>query len=374
MFKALDTRTGQDVISLDTKWRDDTAPLRALGRDGALVCQGCRQPVLLRAGTKKRPHFAHKTLQNCPYEHASPRLLQARAVLYERLQREFGEAVTLEKSLEGVVLPRPVDCWVERPSGPLAYWIFEGGTKAQRRRELLEAFEPVTEGDRTAGAVRACINWVFLQQPVESEAEKRIELSPTERDFIQPSVFDQIGGAWPDDGHGSLHYLDPVAETLTTLRSLRVVHEPNIYAGRRERHALSDVLIAPKTGEFVHPGERERWKREREKREEVRRRKAQAKQREEERRQHEEAEEQQRRQKYAVLSEHWEAEQEKRRGELSSAELPRAEPVVHSPIVTLHSKVGTCVFCGQKTTEWYSYDGKTGECKCNSCLRNSRIS
>lgn len=380
MFKALDMRTRQDVISLDAKWRDDIAPLRALGRDGMLVCQGCRQPVLLRAGMKKRPHFAHKTLQNCPYEHASPRLLQARAVLYERLQREFGEAVTLEKSLEGVVLSRPVDCWVERPSGPLAYWIFEGGMKAQRRHELLEVFMPPskrhTSNEETVNPVQVRINWVFLGSPAESEPEKHIELGTTERKVIKPSVFDEIGGPWDNGRRGSLHYLDPEAETLTTLRSLHLVHEPRFYAGRREHHALADVLIAPKTGEFVHPGEREQWQQGRAKRAELRRHQMEERRRKQEERQREEAEQQHSQQEYAAWLACWEAKQERRRKERASCELTPV--VLPAPVNSVpshdHDKEAPCVFCGQKTTDWWSYDGKTGKCKCKACLLGSQTS
>lgn len=134
MFKALHLQTQEEFISIAAQWAQRMPQLRALAQEDLLVCQGCREPVLLRAGVVRRPHFAHKSLQNCSYGHASPRRLQARAILYARLVREFGDAVTLEKQLEGASLPSPVDCWVERSSGTLAYWIIEGSIKSQQER------------------------------------------------------------------------------------------------------------------------------------------------------------------------------------------------------------------------------------------------
>ena len=37
----------------------------------------------VRAGEIKRWHFAHKHLQDCPLQHESPQILQARALLYQ---------------------------------------------------------------------------------------------------------------------------------------------------------------------------------------------------------------------------------------------------------------------------------------------------
>ena len=375
MFKALNTQTGKDLISLDAKRQEDVKALRDLGHTGFLICHGCQQPVLLRAGSKKRPHFAHKTLQNCSYGHASPRLLQARAVLYERLQRDFGASVTIEKTIEGIVLPRPIDCWVERPSGLLAYWIFEGGMKAQKRREFQEAWAMISKkdnADELPKTIKSHINWVFLNPPIESDVEKPIELSPTERDFIKWSVFDQINSAWDNREHGSLHYLNPENETLTTLRSLHLIHAPKRYQGHRKQNSFEKVLIATKTGDFVHPDEYEQWKQlkqEHEKRSEQQREKAELKQ-------IEDNELQERRQEWADWSGRWEAEQESRRQEkiTNTNAVTDAIRPNNSPILSVHNQEGICISCGQKTTEWWYYNGKTGECKCNRCLHKNKIS
>ena len=104
MYKALDTRTNTEVVILDPKWLRVIDQLRELDRQDILVCQGCHQPVRVRAGKYRRKHFAHKQLENCDYADESAVLQNARAVLYEWLVSKYGEEVTIEKKLEGMDL------------------------------------------------------------------------------------------------------------------------------------------------------------------------------------------------------------------------------------------------------------------------------
>src|SRR3972149_2366896 len=123
MFKALINPSGEEIVILEPRWRRQLDTLRLLDIQDDLVCQGCLQPVRVRAGGVKRWHFAHKHLHNCPYEFESPILLQSRAVLYEWLLARRGEdGVTLEKKTS---LPRPVDCWVRGADGDIGYWIID---------------------------------------------------------------------------------------------------------------------------------------------------------------------------------------------------------------------------------------------------------
>jgi hypothetical protein len=92
MYKALNLATQQDIIILSPAWTGRLPALRALDRQDLLVCPACRRPVRVRAGRTRRRHFAHKHLENCPYQSASPLLLEARAVLYEWLLAQFGRA------------------------------------------------------------------------------------------------------------------------------------------------------------------------------------------------------------------------------------------------------------------------------------------
>src|SRR5512138_2593900 len=117
MYKAVHAQTREEIVILSPRWCERIAALRALDRANQLVCQGCRQPLRVKAGAVKRPHFAHKHLNACSFGSESPEILNARAVLYDWLVRQFGQnpghSVTVEKQVEGFQLPRPVDCWVE---------------------------------------------------------------------------------------------------------------------------------------------------------------------------------------------------------------------------------------------------------------------
>ena len=125
MYKALDIRNDKEIVILDPKWLGVINQLRELDRQDILVCQGCKQPVRVRAGEFRREHFAHRHLENCDYADKSAVLRNVRAVLYEWLVAKFGENVSIEKKFDGLDLPCPIDCRVEKDSKFFAYWIFE---------------------------------------------------------------------------------------------------------------------------------------------------------------------------------------------------------------------------------------------------------
>jgi hypothetical protein len=287
-------------------------------------------------------HFAHKHLANCSYEQGSPVLLSARAALYEWLVTKFGEGVTIEKALDENNLSRPVDCWVEKDTRRIAYWIIDAHLKAQARDEIKTDL-------RQLGVV---VNWVLVAQMLrESEdAPDRVLLTTTEREFMQQTIYDEMVGDHLPWGK-SLHYLDAAAHTLTTFRGLHLVHSPQLFEGHKESHVMSAVLIAPVNGEFVHPGEHECLK---------------GYQREK-------------------------GEREKQQKELVWGFGPRTSAVTTSrthramseairerptPQVERQSEFdqrqGTCEFCGKKTTDWWSFDGRTGSCKCRECSRQGK--
>jgi competence CoiA-like predicted nuclease len=239
MFKAINRQSDEAIIILDPKWKNQVDYLRSLDRRNTLICQGCKQPVRLRAGEIRCWHFAHKHLQNCPYGHASPILLKAREILYKWLVSKFGDMVTVEKELGNDHFPRPVDCWIEGESGGVAYWIIESGMKPPKRENLKWGFEQAE--------VR--VNWVFVADMLHEDEDdsNRVHLTTTEREFLQRSDYDEIVRD-SRFSEGSLHYLDPDNEVLTTFRGLRLIHKPQLYEGHREEHELSLVLAAPKTG------------------------------------------------------------------------------------------------------------------------------
>ena len=340
MYRALHQPSGSEIIILDPRWKSQTDYLRGLDRQDALVCPGCEQPVRVRAGKLKRPHFAHKHLQNCPFERASPRLLQARAVLYDWLVRKFDPSkITIEKgldveaalrSLDGAQ-DRPFDCWVEREDGRThAYWLFDRRMPPDERQNL----KLLCSGNVFD------IHWIFvidLLRIDELNPQNRLHLTTTERAFIQESELDQAWRTHIEHSGGSLHYLDPDQMILTTYRNLSRVHAPQLYAGKRLDTPLADLLVSQGTGEFVHPNEMAQLDRTR--------RKISAQQRQ--------AEERLQRVQDFLKGASFARESD------PQIEIPAAPPPFE--------RSGTCRVCGTVTSDWVTYFGQTRECICRDC-------
>ncbi|MBE0685402.1 MAG: hypothetical protein IH585_05330 [Anaerolineaceae bacterium] len=246
MYKAIHSITGEEIIILSPLWIKRLGQLRDLDQNDLLVCQGCRQPLRVKAGELKRPHFAHKHLQACSFGTESPEILQARAVLYHWLEKQFGGVVTLEKVFQGSQLPRAVDCWVEMLGGPFAYWIIEAGIKAEPRHAIKLAVEQNNFR----------VHWVFLSKMLIEEKKEfqSVLLTPTERAFLQTTPFDEMEAGAGEPG-ATLHYLDLENEILTTYRALTLFHRPNWYKGIRKITKLDAVVASRLDGGIIHPGE-----------------------------------------------------------------------------------------------------------------------
>jgi hypothetical protein len=340
MFKALDIRSKTEIITLDPQWYQAVAQLRELDHQDLLVCQGCMQPVRVRAGERYRTHFAHKHLQNCDYVAESPILRNARAVLYEWLVSKFGAKVTIEKKVESDGLFRAVDCWVEHESQIFAYWIFDAPLKPEKRWALREY----------AMKSGAHFNWVFAAEMLRLEKDnpEHLILSTTEREFIRRSKYDQ-GSRYSISG--SLHYLDANNRAVTTFRNLHEFHPPQIYMGESETSPLDSLMVSPKNGEFVHAEDAERL------------------------RQYQETQtgnqwEDHIARKQLLSSKSVKAENDMGINSLTAEIRPRtsSQPLQDS----LLSKSGVCEFCGTVTNDWLSYNGKTGTCQCRSCAEKMK--
>ena len=81
MFVAKDKELGSRVNSLDLAWDSRFIDLRAWVTSGRLACPCCEQKLLFRAGYKRRPHFAHRILSECPLSKLSPEVIEAKAQL-----------------------------------------------------------------------------------------------------------------------------------------------------------------------------------------------------------------------------------------------------------------------------------------------------
>jgi len=339
MFKALDRNSGNEIILLDRKWAGELDGLRLRDQKDELVCQGCRFPVRVRAGKINRWHFAHKELRSCHYGRETPGLLQARAVLYRRLQERFGDQVTLEKQLASEHFRRPVDCWVERPEVSFAYWIFERGTRPQVWGQLRRGFAAAKASPQWLFVVGMLDPYVSPEDEVLVEGMERLYLTTTEREFMQKSFADDelFGAVFLP--RKSLHYLDPETEELTTFRRLRPVELPRLFEGQPHRTALSEVHVSGKTGELGHPGEPERAR-------ELHAEKVRC-----------------------------QAQQAEAAARVSSnpipilsEQVPRLKP--EEPLIYDEAREGTCAFCGTRTRDWWYFDPTTQTCKCNLCLKS----
>jgi hypothetical protein len=372
MFKAIDRRSEEEIVILDDRWRERIEQLRAWAGQDALVCQGCRQPVNVKAGNIRRWHFAHKHLRSCPYAHASPALLQARAVLYQWLAGKFGAEATVEKNLDSADVPRPVDCWVEHKGQRFAYWVLGAAMKRSRREALSAAF----------AWLKITVHWVFLSTLLqEGDAAGLVHLTTTERDFCFRSVYDEPAGwsLFP----GTLHYLDAEQGMLTTYRGLHLFHEPQEHQGQKLCHPLAEMLVSPKTGEFVHPGEQERLEAHR--REEA----AQEKRRRESRAAGRAARRAPRR--VRPVAQPPPAPLETRQPPVTAAPpplpqetwpppvvreaspppMPAVEEVEPPPVSPLRKPV-PCMYCGKVTDDWWYLDNSRNVCKCRACLREGK--
>ena len=351
MLSALRTEDHEQVILLREDGLAMAEALRAQAREDRIVCEVCAQPVLVRAGMERTWHFAHRTREHCPKAQESMELIECRALLYGWLRVRFPDAVQLEKVLPG--LPRPVDCWVDRPGKPpLAWWLVTAGLKPEVRAQL-------AHGLAQAGALP---HYVFLARMLtpDPDLHRGFILSTTERDLIRPCSYGELYGGLSQ----SLHYLDGATGRLTSCRGLVPAHPPQGYRADLQEHPLEEVRILPSTGEFVHPGEAEGLKAHLEA----------ARQKEAQRQESLRAARQAERDRAARLA---------AKAALVSKREPLAPPLSETtalsqatvlptpppPAVIPIEPTYTCRICGCQTRDWVIRYGNSGQCMCRACAR-----
>ncbi len=346
MYKALQLPESIEVNLLSRWWIERTKELRYIDRADRLVCPGCRQPVRVRVCVHKRTHFAHKHLQNCPYQFTSPELLHTRAVLYERLVNQFGEAcVTIEKVLPDTNLPRQLDAWVSQPNRTWGYWIIDRRMPPDERELLLK----ITQ--QAPGPV----HFIFAKSLLHNDEKDshRLYLTTTEREFMHQTIFDAAWQNVYDLPGQTLHYLDASTESLLTYRSLTLVHRPQLYAGHPLSHPLEAVEAIPDEGGWRHPDEEQRVNQHlsaftQRQQMEVRLRAV--------------GERLQRRAKSGVNQ----AASQPAPNDMPTAPSDvKPEPGIRQPF----QRTAACRMCGQITTDWVSYDGRSNTCVCRDCTR-----
>jgi len=157
--------------------------------------------------------------------------------------------------------------------------------------------------------------------------------------------------------------VDANTSVLTTLRGLHCIHSPQVYAGLKLVHPLSEVKLLPSSGEFVHPGEHEALSAAKSAKEDQERRRKEL-----ERKQLDARE----RSHYGFpqgsrpsIEQRWGGHQ---------TEMLRIKGVIYT-VVRPNSSISeqrkaTCLICGAITTDWIYFEVRKGKCICNNCLPN----
>jgi len=362
VFKAFDTTSGGLIISLDYAREDADSLLRPKGHAGQLLCQLCRQPVLVRAGQVNRPHFAHKTLSDCPSSREPAELVQARAFLYDWLKRTGEGTVTLEHHWEGQSLPRPVDCWLGLPDGKaFAFWIIN--------RRI--AYHDIQAIQREVEATGAELTWVFLTNRIRKVdgSQDEYKLPSTERDCGIMTDFDRIYlEPWCyARSSGSLFYVDSDKSTFTILRAL-MGGGCSVYQAFDLTGPANEFLLCTGTATFYHPNEVEPLER-------IRAEEEQRKQEEEAARLRAEQERQRRDQQRLLRQQSLNSNPPPRPlysfGASASGVAERsaaAQDVAESP--WNRKREGKCRRCGRVTDDHFVFYGADGTCICNACRQD----
>jgi hypothetical protein len=352
VFKCLSLETGETVIILASRWRNRIDELRKLDRKDRLVCQGCKQPVRVRAGKSRRWHFAHKHLLNCPYESTSPTLILTRGLLYERLVELFGEAeVDIEVPVPGSDLPRQVDLWVKTSDSSCVIWLVETRLTPDFRDRLAKGLSDL-------GEPHFFILLDNLLNRVKDQAGTLL-LTTTERFCARTTDYDLIHHPVDRPVGQTLHYLDPNGLTVTSCRDLICIHKPQVFQGRMHMDSLEVMDVDLVRGTLIHPGERNALL------------KILARQ------DHRKIKLEGSRKLFGdVLKRMLPGVQENSQGvkefghfQDSVKKMTMPGPGVPEKSQILMDKSAVCMFCGQETQDWWYLDRATGFCKCRLCLK-----
>ena len=236
MFVAIHATSRARVTSIASKWNDRLDELRELASSGQLICPVCQQFLWLRIAHKRRRHFAHRHLADCPMANQSAELLETKAILFDWLETKYPGTVQMDMpGFPGWELQ--LDLLVEaNPDRKFAYLIFD---RQQRfRQECL--------GYQAASGVHTHFIHTGSTLVIQSSD---LALTASQRDFISHSEYDECT-RHAYGGH--LHFLRTEDASLHIYRGLHCVHQPNMYAWTALRKGtLSSALISPKTGEIV---------------------------------------------------------------------------------------------------------------------------
>jgi len=351
MLQAFNIQTGEIYFAPDFQSEEHRESVfRAIGEQGNLRCQSCKEAVILRYGQERCPYFLHNANSKCPQANQTIQLLEARAALYRHLRARFGNDVQLEYLLPNTAAPRAVDCWVQLKDKKFAYWIFDlEMSREEKRRALRSAIE-------MTGAHCHFLFLAPMMTPIQGQANG-IRLSPTEAFAKARTRADVIGER--SEG-GSLCYLDVESDParFVTYRSLVKLRGKRDFVGVEKRSPLDEVIVCENTGLLLHRSESilSEILRTREERERI-------------------AQEEESAPQKSIDTEwaKWRAdvEQSERTNESVSEIVARLLRRPALGEVLWKDQQGTCVKCKALTTDWISFNGKAKTCRCRKCFAKS---
>ena len=218
----------------------------------------------------------------------------------------------------------------------MIYWIIDSRRPPDERAHLQEAI-------KASGLQAHTLFTSTMLHPDEFSLE-HIYLTTTERAFMTSSQFDQSIRGYALSQGKTLHYLDAVNRKLITYRNLHLVHPPQEFSGTPINTPLASVALFPSNGEFVHPGEEQKL------------------------------------QKIQIKSQKlFEKQQRTIPNLLKKTPLTQNEGGSQIPVPSFETtsrqgkdhnpfdKTAPCSVCGKPTSDWITYDGKTGTCLCRNC-------
>jgi len=200
--RAINKNNNTSVISLNRFTGEDFALLKDKCKKNILICPWCFEAVSFRVCLNKRNHFAHKSLNNCPFNNESQIILETRALLYQWLVAKFsnkpGWVIDIEVNIGNLSIEKKVDCLVHNNKQSFAYIILDKGLKSDFRSELHNCIS------NKYISVSYIFPWDNFK--VDSHNPSYFFLTPTERYFISKRDYDySIDFIKPIQG--SLYYI-----------------------------------------------------------------------------------------------------------------------------------------------------------------------
>lgn len=353
MFTCTHQITGKRITSISRKWHGREEELRAMGRNDSLICSFCKEPLTFRHGAVKRAHFAHRKASECPLDsHRSAEELEAKVLLFERLEETSGIQVEVDVLLNGETCP--IDILVSKNGNPAyAYWFL-----SQNRREMEKFLHPATSRDIPYFLIYTQSKLLQLRQSLYLQKPQRDNIS-------YHKEFDDF--SFTHRGH--LNFIDTKTAEISIFRGLRSRHDKQVFDYHVIRRCPVNQLIIQPDGEWLTEGDIT-YSRERKIQIKKEKEAATKQQRIDQQERKIRIQRQQEADKKRAI---FEAEAEKRRvvlEEKSQEKSQRSEDLRRElEYEKIHGRYRLCIYCGNKTDQW-SIRKPDGQCVCSPCLHH----